>query len=241
MKTKLQKAFTLVELLIVIALIAILSVAVLSTINPIEQANKAKDSTMMNDAGEVLNATERYYASNMASAQYQWSNLADKLSITNDTALLYDSQQAGFGLCNVAAASSFTACMYDPATATTRGVLIDATELKDSFLQKNYAGNLSKSATPPTEVERLYLVKRDATEGNSIFVCFVPKASANRKNTSGLKKIVLGAAWATTPTDYTFDDVDTTPVTGDFEANGNPKNPPYTFADVSTSLFKCVP
>jgi len=37
-----SKGFTLVELLIVIALIAILSVAVLATINPIEQANKAK-------------------------------------------------------------------------------------------------------------------------------------------------------------------------------------------------------
>ena len=37
-----ESGFTLVELLIVIALIAILSVAVLATINPIEQSNKAK-------------------------------------------------------------------------------------------------------------------------------------------------------------------------------------------------------
>ena len=37
-----KRGFTLVELLIVIALISILSVAVLATINPIEQANKAK-------------------------------------------------------------------------------------------------------------------------------------------------------------------------------------------------------
>jgi len=64
-----SKGFTLVELLIVIALIAILSVAVLATINPIEQANKAKDSTMQNDAAEVLNAYERYYA---AQASYPW-------------------------------------------------------------------------------------------------------------------------------------------------------------------------
>ena len=49
-----RKGFTLVELLIVIALISILSVAVLATINPIEQSNKARDAKFKNDAAEFL-------------------------------------------------------------------------------------------------------------------------------------------------------------------------------------------
>ena len=56
-----MKGFTLVELLIVIALIAILSVAVLATINPIEQSNKARDAKFKNDAAEVMNSYERFW------------------------------------------------------------------------------------------------------------------------------------------------------------------------------------
>mgnify|MGYP001580286562 FL=1 len=46
----------------VISVIAVLAVAVLSSINPIEQINKAKDTGSKSDASEVLNAMERYYA-----------------------------------------------------------------------------------------------------------------------------------------------------------------------------------
>ena len=47
-----EKGFTLVELLIVIALIAILSVAVLATINPIEQANNKTSSFIVEYRGD---------------------------------------------------------------------------------------------------------------------------------------------------------------------------------------------
>lgn len=87
-----EKGFTLVELLIVIALIAILSVAVLATINPIEQSNKAKDSTVQNDAAEVMNAYERYYT---VKATYPWMDvsLTDSLNSTD---------AAWFGVSNTA-------------------------------------------------------------------------------------------------------------------------------------------
>ena len=71
MKIIKRTGFTVVELLIVIALIAILSVAVLATINPIEQSNKARDAKFKNDTAEVLGAYERYYASQNV---YPWNN-----------------------------------------------------------------------------------------------------------------------------------------------------------------------
>ena len=72
-KRAVSTGFTLVELLIVIALIAILSVAVLATINPIEQTNKARDAKFKNDAAEVLSAYERYFASQN---NYPWNSLS---------------------------------------------------------------------------------------------------------------------------------------------------------------------
>jgi len=65
-----QKGFTLIELLIVIVVLGILAVAILSAINPIEQVNKATDSGTQSDASELINALERYYASNQ---QWTWT------------------------------------------------------------------------------------------------------------------------------------------------------------------------
>lgn len=61
----------------ILPLIAILSVAILATINPIEQSNKAKDATIKNNSAELLAASERYYAVN---SFYPWDN--EKESIT---------------------------------------------------------------------------------------------------------------------------------------------------------------
>jgi hypothetical protein len=44
----------------------------LSAINPSAQIAKAKDTTLRNDAMELVNATERYYARNNA---YPWGNV----------------------------------------------------------------------------------------------------------------------------------------------------------------------
>ena len=62
-KLKINKGFTLIELLIVITLLGILAVAVLSAINPIEQINRSKDTAKQGDCEQLINATDRYYAS----------------------------------------------------------------------------------------------------------------------------------------------------------------------------------
>jgi len=56
------QGFTLIELIIVIAILGILAVAVLSAINPLEQIRKANDARRRSNAAELLNALERYTA-----------------------------------------------------------------------------------------------------------------------------------------------------------------------------------
>jgi prepilin-type N-terminal cleavage/methylation domain-containing protein len=64
MKRLLSKGFTLVELLIVMAIIAILAVALLAALNPIEQINRGQDTRHRNNLKEIVSASERYYVNN---------------------------------------------------------------------------------------------------------------------------------------------------------------------------------
>src|SRR3989338_7507518 len=57
-----KKAFTLIELLIVIAIIGILAVAILIALDPIEQTNRAIDVKLVTASGEIRGAINRYYA-----------------------------------------------------------------------------------------------------------------------------------------------------------------------------------
>lgn len=61
--------FTMIELLIVIAVLGILAVAVLSAINPIEQINRGRDTGSRSDAEQVISAVDRFYASK---GYYPW-------------------------------------------------------------------------------------------------------------------------------------------------------------------------
>ncbi len=223
-----QKGFTLVELLIVIALIAILSVAVLATINPIEQSNKAKDSTTQNDAAEVLNAYERYYA---AQASYPWVDVASTATKV-DSAISLNSSMAGFGLCTVTAGVAAPTDLCAPKTS--QGLLLSTTELKDSFLEKNYTKLSTNPAALPSYTDMLYLVKEPVGTGNSIHLCFIPKAKANRTSNSKLK--VLFTSGNTTAVPDTYADA----TTADF-VGGYPDATKWDFLTPAKSLFKCVP
>lgn len=189
MKNK-MRGFTLVELLIVIALIAILSVAVLATINPIEQSNKAKDSTVQNDAAEVMNAHERYYAN---AQSYPWMLYgATKLSVEDATLLRSDSY--GFGLCDIGSTASepgatSTACLV---TSATPGELIKSDELKTSFVGKDEFRTVGAN-----DENGLWLYKQ-AGSGGGLYVCYVPKAKSNRNNTSNQLYCLDGTAMTRT-------------------------------------------
>lgn len=68
-----NKGFTLIELLVVITLIAILAVAILAAINPVEQRRKAQDTGARAAATELQGALDRYYATYGC---YPWESTA---------------------------------------------------------------------------------------------------------------------------------------------------------------------
>lgn len=172
-----KKAFTLVELLIVIALIAILSVAVLATINPIEQANKAKDAAVQNDAAEVLNAYERTYANKQA---YPWMEYPTATGgttfLTVDSALTLRSEAVGSGLCYGVATAAYTAVGACNTSGTNLGKMIESDELKPSFVGKSEFSSLV--GTNPQDA--LWTVKTTGA-GGGLYVCYIPKAKSNRQ------------------------------------------------------------
>ena len=59
----------MIELLIVISILGILSVAVLSAINPVEQINRGRDTGTRSDAAQLLSAIDRY---NAFQGYYPW-------------------------------------------------------------------------------------------------------------------------------------------------------------------------
>jgi len=214
-----ESGFTLVELLIVIALIAILSVAVLATINPIEQANKARDARVQNDAAEVLNAYERYYAN---STDYPWMRFVDELSV--DAATVLQSETVGFGICfdTLPAGNSDEAGTCDP-EASEQGLLIDADELKASFVGKD-----EFSATADGNDENALWLYKAAGSGGSLYVCYIPKAKSNRQLTGKLY-CLDGTGYSRTPFNDGTCDV---PDAADW---GTP------VLDGTKAMFRCVP
>lgn len=85
MNRRLQKGFTLIELLIVMAIIAVLAVGVLVGLDPIEQINRARDTTRAQLAAAVAGAEDRYYSLN---EKFTWPTTQAVTPTQMDTAAL---------------------------------------------------------------------------------------------------------------------------------------------------------
>jgi len=57
-----KKGFTLIELLVVLGILGILAAALLAAINPVEQLNKAQDTSLKNTATQFQEGVVQYYS-----------------------------------------------------------------------------------------------------------------------------------------------------------------------------------
>jgi prepilin-type N-terminal cleavage/methylation domain-containing protein len=149
---KLEKGFTMIELLIVIAVLGILAVAVLSAINPIEQINRGKDTGSQSDAEQLLNAIDRYYATQM-----MWPWMSDPETSAEAVAW----QQAPD--------------LYDDAPTPVL-VLTKLSEARTGEIKKSFVDRVSGPKYNP-----LYIYYR-GTEGDSEYICFMPKSGSFKES-----------------------------------------------------------
>lgn len=168
-----NRGFTLVELLIVIALLGAIAMVVIAAINPIEQANRARDTQFKSDGAQLISAIDRYFAANQ---QFPWVTVTP--SLTNDGAFGFvNAQDPGVGIC-----SSTSGCSAD-------GVLITSNELQTAFRSRNFI----TAGTGAAADKKLFIGKASGTS-ESVYSCYVPMAKANRDKAIADTKVYTIAA-----------------------------------------------
>ena len=151
--------FTMIELLVVISVIGVLAVAVLSSINPIEQINKGRDTRTRSDSAQLINATERYFATheyypwNFTNATNGYTPPASIDGADNFDAEFEFDSQTGTG----------TVTNWDWADT-----LIDTAEVKQGFMTR-------------LDNDDSHYVYKGADTNATIYVCFLPASQAFRQ------------------------------------------------------------
>ncbi len=152
--SSLSKGFTLIELLVVIGILGILASALVATIDPFEQLNKAQDANVKNTSVEFLNANIRYFTTHNA---LPWFSTANGGAACNGNTFTLGGSGSGAQL------STLTTCLT---------TLVSEGELKQGFttfngLNKIYATN--PNPQPGSGV-------------NDVIVCFKPTSKSQQKD-----------------------------------------------------------
>lgn len=168
MKKHLSYGFTLVELLIVIALLGVIATIVIAAINPIEQANRAADAGMKADASQLVSALDRYYASHNI---FPWNTCTGTgctppVAAVDNPLTWTSADQVAVGLCGTAGAG----CK----SSATPGELISSLELQTAFLSKSWIG--------ATNITAELLIGKANGASSAVYACWIPKSNSNRQN-----------------------------------------------------------
>lgn len=150
--------FTLVELLIVIGLLGAIALIVIAAINPIEQANRARDTRFKADSAQLISAIDRYFASR---SEFPW--VTSLFAADNDAIYGFvTASDEGIGICG--------------GTCAADGVLIINDELKPEFRNRDFIqkGGLAD------ETKKIYMGKGSGTS-ESVYACFIPMSKASRQ------------------------------------------------------------
>lgn len=174
--------FTMIELLIVIAILGILAVAVLSAINPIEQINRGRDTGSKSDAEQLLSAVDRYQA---FQGYYPWQSAPDTLTRALDP--ITEMTAPGDVVDDSAAACPISEKLSMATTAGCTG----SDELKVTFFDRILGATYNN----------LWIYNQGTNLGDSTYVCFVPQSAAfqteaRNRCTAGLPADIGAAAEA---------------------------------------------
>jgi prepilin-type N-terminal cleavage/methylation domain-containing protein len=172
MKKMLARGFTLVELLIVIGLLGAIALIVIAAINPIEQANRARDARFRSDGAQVISAIDRYFASH---SSFPWMDVSGSTLDTEDE---FDYTSAGteaVGLCG-------TSC-------TVAGLLVSSDELKNEFLSRDFIKNITDHSNNSSQPDKKLFIGKGAGSSSSVYACFVPLSKSNRENAIADEKV----------------------------------------------------
>jgi prepilin-type N-terminal cleavage/methylation domain-containing protein len=159
LRKKLTSGFTLVELLIVIGLLGAIALIVIAAINPIEQANRARDTRFKADAGQLISATDRYFA---ARSEFPWMSVTSTYS-TDDSFGFAAANNQEVGLCG--------------ATCAADGVLITNDELKTEFRNRDFVQDYDGSDASET-----IWIGKESGSSASVYACFVPLSNSERQD-----------------------------------------------------------
>jgi len=157
MKRYLARGFTLVELLIVIGLLGAIALIVIAAINPIEQANRARDARFKADGSQMISAIERFYASH---SKFPWEDCGGGSCPTSQDELTFvTASDSTVGLC------SSSGC-------ATGGTLVTNDELKTEFLGRDWV----KATTTGKQI----FIGKGAGTSASVYACFIPLAKSTK-------------------------------------------------------------
>jgi type II secretory pathway pseudopilin PulG len=151
----------MIELLIVIAVLGVLAVAVLATINPLEQINRGRDTSSRSDTEQLLSAIDRYNANK---GLFPWQDVADDLS-----------EIAWQPITSTGPTSYTYGCtLMEQLSTTTNAECTGTEEIKQSFVER--------VTSPKVNVLNIY---KGPNSGDSVYICFNPQSKSFQQEADG--------------------------------------------------------